>query len=152
MTLKRHIFKMLKKVFLSHAPRIIQSKKQVYRSKGVLCSSGTNGQTERHESENIGHPFRVSGFIKNPSTYHQGAVQFRQGQMFQVGRVSLNKHFFGLILCQAYHWLATASMNEIGFRVLQLTGLRPYHPFLIQKIDSSNVINHKKQSIDTHVT
>ena len=44
-------------------------------SKGVLCSSGTDGQTDRHGSENRGHPFRVSGFFSTfPSTYHQGVV------------------------------------------------------------------------------
>ena len=38
----------------------------------MLCSSFT----DRHESENRGHPFRVSRFLSNfPSTYHQGAVQ-----------------------------------------------------------------------------
>ena len=37
----------------------------------------TDGQTARHESENRGHLFRVSGFFSNvPSTYHQGAVQY----------------------------------------------------------------------------
>ena len=35
-----------------------------------------DGQTDRHESENRGHPFRVSGLFSNfPSTYHQGAAQ-----------------------------------------------------------------------------
>ena len=34
-------------------------------------------QTDRHESENRGHPFRVSGFFSNfLSTYHQGVVQY----------------------------------------------------------------------------
>ena len=41
--------------------------------KGVLCSPLTETQTDRHESENIGHPFRIQKTI--PSTYHQGAVQ-----------------------------------------------------------------------------
>ena len=39
-----------------------------------VCSI-TRGQTDRHESENRGHPSRVLEFISNvPSTYHQGAV------------------------------------------------------------------------------
>ena len=33
----------------------------------------TDRQTDTHESENRGHPFRVSGIF--PSTCHQGAVQ-----------------------------------------------------------------------------
>ena len=33
----------------------------------------TDRQTDTHESENRGHPFRVSGFF--PSTYHQGSAQ-----------------------------------------------------------------------------
>ena len=41
-----------------------------------------NRQTDRHESENRGHPFRVSGIF--PSTYHQGSVQhpFRVSGIF----------------------------------------------------------------------
>ena len=41
-----------------------------------MCSAArgrTHRQTETHESENRGHPFRVSGIF--PSTYNQGAVQ-----------------------------------------------------------------------------
>ena len=65
-----------KYAFLSHVPRILQSKNEVPRPKSVLYSLGTDGQTDIHESENRGHPFRVSGFFSNfPSTYHQGAVQ-----------------------------------------------------------------------------
>ena len=33
----------------------------------MLCSSGTDRQTDRHESENRGHPFRVSGFFSKCS-------------------------------------------------------------------------------------
>ena len=33
----------------------------------------TDGQTDRHESDYCGHPFRVLGFF--PSTYHQGLAQ-----------------------------------------------------------------------------
>ena len=53
-------FEKQKIAFLSHVPRILQSKNQVPRPKGVLCSS----DTDRHESEYRGHPFRVSGFFK----------------------------------------------------------------------------------------
>ena len=50
----------------------------------------TNRQTDRHESEYRGHPFRVSGFFTNfPSTYHQGAVQKRE-------KKSLQKFYFDL--------------------------------------------------------
>ena len=57
-------------------------KKYVPMSKGVLCSPRTDGQTDihtdtqtdRHECEYRGHPFRVSGIF--PSTYHQGSVQY----------------------------------------------------------------------------
>ena len=35
----------------------------------------TDTQTDRHESEYRGYPFRVSGFF--PSTYHQGSAQKR---------------------------------------------------------------------------
>ena len=42
-----------------------------------LCSSGTDGQSDRHESENRGHSIRVSAFVSNvPSTYHQRAVPY----------------------------------------------------------------------------
>ena len=44
-----------------------------------VCSvarSQTDRQTDRHESEYRGHPFRVSGIF--PSTYHQGSVQYSQ--------------------------------------------------------------------------
>ena len=37
-------------------------------------------QTDRHKSENRGHPFGVSGFLSNfPLTYHLGAVQYNFG-------------------------------------------------------------------------
>ena len=55
----------------AHVPRITQLKHYVPRSKSVLSSSHTDGQTDKthtHESENRGHPFRVSGIF--PSTYH----------------------------------------------------------------------------------
>ena len=42
-------------------------------SKGVLCGPRTVRQTDRHESEYRGHPFRVLGIF--PSIYHQGSVQ-----------------------------------------------------------------------------
>ena len=42
------ISKNKKNAFLSHVPRILQSKNQVPRPKGVLCSS----ETDRQESEN----------------------------------------------------------------------------------------------------
>ena len=66
MTLKIPFFKISKnkKLFLSHVPMILQSKNQVPRPKGVLCSSDADRQTDRHESEYRGHPFRVSGFFK----------------------------------------------------------------------------------------
>ena len=35
----------------------------------------TDRHTDTHESENRGHPFRVSGIF--PSTYHQGSVQYK---------------------------------------------------------------------------
>ena len=35
-----------------------------------------NGRTDTHESENRGHPFRVSGVF--PSTYDQGSAQQKQ--------------------------------------------------------------------------
>ena len=41
-----------------------------------MCSvdwERTETQTDRHENEYRGHPFRVSRFF--PSTYHQGSVQ-----------------------------------------------------------------------------
>merc|ERR1712154_650972 len=41
-------FEKQKNTFLSHVPRILQSKNQVPRPKGVLCSS----ETDRQESEN----------------------------------------------------------------------------------------------------
>jgi len=41
-------FEKQKNAFLSHVPRILQSKNQVPRPKGVLCSS----ETDRQESEN----------------------------------------------------------------------------------------------------
>ena len=38
----------------------------------------TDIQTDRHERENRGHPFRVSGLFSNfPSIYHQRAVQYK---------------------------------------------------------------------------
>ena len=39
----------------------------------VQTDRQTDTQTDRHESEYRGHPFRVSGIF--PSTYHQGSVQ-----------------------------------------------------------------------------
>ena len=36
----------------------------------------TDRQTDRHESDYCGHPFRVSGVF--PSTYHQGSAQQQQ--------------------------------------------------------------------------
>ena len=39
----------------------------------VQTDRHTDTQTDRHESEYRGHPFRVSGIF--PSTYHQGSVQ-----------------------------------------------------------------------------
>ena len=39
----------------------------------VQTDTQTDTQTDRHESEYIGHPFRVSGIF--PSTYQQGSVQ-----------------------------------------------------------------------------
>ena len=43
-----------------------------YVPKSKLCSVA-HLHTDRHKSEYIGHPFRVSGIF--PSTYHQGSVQ-----------------------------------------------------------------------------
>ena len=43
---------------------------------GQKVSSVARRQTDRHESEYRGHPFRVSGIF--PSTYHQGAVQYTE--------------------------------------------------------------------------
>ena len=57
-------FEKQKNAFLSHVPRILQSKNQVPRPKGVLCSSVTDRQTDRHESEYRGHPFKVSVFFQ----------------------------------------------------------------------------------------
>ena len=66
-----------KKCVSFSCPKIIQTKKQVLRSKDVLCSQRTDRhthiQTHTRESEYRGHPFRVSGMF--PSTYHQGLVQ-----------------------------------------------------------------------------
>ena len=66
-------------VVFSHVPRIIQPKKLIPRPKGVLCSLVTDRHTDTHESENRGHPFRVSGIF--PSTYHQGSVQLVNGRV-----------------------------------------------------------------------
>ena len=46
----------------------------------------THTQTDRHESEYWGHPFRVSGFF--PSTYHQGSAQ---KSFFLMSQGSLNQ-------------------------------------------------------------
>ena len=43
----------------------------------------------------------------------------------------------------AYSWLATTRI-KIGFKVLQLTPATPSHPFMIQKMDSSNFYNHTR--------
>ena len=54
-------------------------KKNVHRSKGMPCSLFTyiHIQAHKHESEYRGHPFIVSECF--PSTYHQGSVQYIQG-------------------------------------------------------------------------
>ena len=55
----------------------------------MLCSSGT----DRHESENRGHPFRVSVFFSNfPPTYHQGAVQLSVENAYSNDRT----HFYSM--------------------------------------------------------
>ena len=41
----------------------------------------TDRKTDRHESENRGHPFRVSLIF--PSTYHQGSVQYKDVWIMQ---------------------------------------------------------------------
>ena len=46
-----------------YVPKITQPKSQVPRSIGVPCRPRTDGRTDRHGSENSGHPFRVSGFF-----------------------------------------------------------------------------------------
>ena len=79
MKISKNVFKKCKNiekrknVFLSHVPGIIQPKNEVPRPKDVLCSLVTDGQTDTHESDYCGHPFRVSGVF--PSTYHQGSAQ-----------------------------------------------------------------------------
>ena len=47
----------------------IKTIKEIIRSKGagVLFSPSTDIEIDRHESENIGHPLRVSGIF--PSIY-----------------------------------------------------------------------------------
>ncbi len=41
----------------------------------VIHTHTTNKQTDRHESENRGHPFGSQDFVPFPSTCDQGAVQ-----------------------------------------------------------------------------
>ena len=43
---------------------------------GQKVCSVAHGQTDTHESEYRGHPFRVSGCFS--STYHQGSVQYER--------------------------------------------------------------------------
>ena len=53
-------FEKQKFAFLSHVPRILSPK---IRFLGQKVCSVARGQTDRHESENRRHPFRVSGFF-----------------------------------------------------------------------------------------
>ena len=46
----------------------------------------TDRQTDRHESNYCGHPFRVSGVF--PSTYHQGSAQLYFSNRHFVGKQS----------------------------------------------------------------
>ena len=48
----------------------------------MISSSRTERQTDTdtHESDYCGHPFRVSGVF--PSTYHQGSAQLSLNQQF----------------------------------------------------------------------
>ena len=51
-------------------------KKNVLRSKGVLCSSFTDRRTDRHESENRWHPCRVSGIFATFSRVFEFEFEF----------------------------------------------------------------------------
>ena len=66
-----------KKWFFSHVTRNTQPKNLVPRSKGLPCNLDTDRQTHTHKNENIGHPFRFSGFFS--LTYYQGSIQQHDG-------------------------------------------------------------------------
>ena len=53
--------------------RISWISQYVPRRKSVPCSPSIDTQTDTHESDYCGHPFRVSGVF--PSTYHQGSAK-----------------------------------------------------------------------------
>ena len=55
-------------------PKIRFIGQKVFSVTRVQTDGHTDTQTDRHESEYRGHPFRVSGNV--PSTYHQGSVQY----------------------------------------------------------------------------
>ena len=55
-------FEKQKIAFLSHVPRILQSKNQVPRPKGVLCSSLTDRQTDRQTDTKVNTEDTLSGF------------------------------------------------------------------------------------------
>ena len=58
-------------------------------------------RTDRHESENRGHPFsRVSGIVQIflQSIIKERSKSLSSGQNVQVGRVSLNKQFYSFCL------------------------------------------------------
>ena len=54
-------------------PKIIFLAQKLWPVARVQRNTQTDRQTDTHESEYRGHPFRVSGFF--PSIYHQGSVQ-----------------------------------------------------------------------------
>ena len=79
-------FEKQKNAFLSHVPRIIQLNNLVPRSKSVPCCPRIDTQTDTHESDYCGHPFRVSGVFH--STYHQGSAQFHFGSQWSKGSIT----------------------------------------------------------------
>ena len=49
----------------------------------------TDRQTERHESDYCGHPFRVSGVF--PSTYNQGTAKYWKPFFFNIQTIRVMK-------------------------------------------------------------
>ena len=99
-----NISKNKKKMFFFSCPKEHLTQKvgsQVKRCALQPAYRRTHRQTDRHESEYIGHPFRVSGIF--PSAYHQGSVQQTSADQ---------QTYYQKILLNVLHLIASQSVSN----------------------------------------
>ena len=132
----------------------------------VQTHTHTDRQTDTHESEYWGHPFRVSGFF--PSTYHQGSAQKNSTTRNSVTMVHLPDQRFSLEELEPgqtcpwgtveehaqwarhgqhqLHWYRTVTVTlsdiRVGRSVQAAVSPRPSYIQWIQHIDTTGVRTH----------